>query len=144
LLQPGCELRLYRIDRADNVGLAVGCVERLAIAGDARRLRKSRFQSLTLNNGAQIQIVGPVLLVLGNGFNVNGGTVGSAATPSFLALEIFAGGLTLNNGAKIYGYAAVPSGTVSINSNTQLVGGIAADQLTINNDGKLILSPPGN
>jgi hypothetical protein len=102
------------------------------------------FQSLTLNNGAQIQIVGPVLLVLGNGFNVNGGTVGSAAAPSFLALEIFAGGLTLNNGAKVYGYAAVPSGTVSINGNTQLVGGIAADRLTINNNGKLSLSPPGN
>ncbi len=102
------------------------------------------FQSLTLNNGAQIQIVGPVLLVLGNSFTVNGGTVGSAATPSFLALEIFAGGLTLNNGGKIYGYAVVPSGTVAINGNTRLVGGIAADCLTINNDGKLILSPPGN
>ena len=102
------------------------------------------FQSLTLNNGAQIQIVGPVLLVLGNGFTVNGGTVGSAATPSFLTLEIFTGGLTLNNGAKIYGYATVPSGTVSLNGNTQMVGGLAADHLTINNNGKLILSPPGN
>ena len=102
------------------------------------------FQSLALNNGAQIQIVGPVLLVLGGSLNVNGGTVGSAATPSFLALEIFTGGLTLNNGARIYGYAAVPSGTASINGNTQLVGGIAADHLTINNNGKLILSPPGN
>jgi len=102
------------------------------------------YQSLTINNGAQIQIVGPVLLVLGNGFNVNGGTVGSAATPSFLALEIFAGGLTLNNGAKIYGYAAAPSGTVTIKGNTQLVGGIAADHLTITNNGKLILSPLAN
>ena len=84
------------------------------------------------------------MLVLGNGFGVNGGTVGNAATPSFLELEIFAGGLTLNNGGKIYGYAVVPSGTVSINGNTQLVGGIAADHLTINNSGKLILAQTGN
>jgi len=38
----------------------------------------------------------------------------------------------------------VPSGTVSINGNTQLVGGLAADRLTISNGGKLILSPPEN
>jgi rhamnogalacturonan endolyase len=97
------------------------------------------FQSLTLNNGAQIQLVGPVLLVVANGFSVNGGAIGNSAHPEWLALELFAGDLTLNNGSQIYGYVTAPAGTLRINGNCLITGGGAADRLAINSNGKLLL-----
>jgi autotransporter-associated beta strand protein len=102
------------------------------------------FQSLTLNGSAQIQVVGPVLIVIGNGLSLNGGMVGDAANPQWLTLDIFAGSLTLNNGASIFGYVTVPSGTLTINSNCKMNGGAAADRLTINSQGKLQLNTNGN
>ena len=97
------------------------------------------FQSLTLNGGAQVQIVGPVLLVMGNGFSVNGGAIGNSAHPAWLALEVFAGDLTLNGGGQVFGYVNAQAGTLRINGNCQVTGGVAADGLGIKNDGKLVL-----
>ena len=98
------------------------------------------FQSLTLNNGAQIQVVGPVLVVLANSFTVNGGVVGNSANPPWLTLNLFAGGLTLNNGGRVYGYVTAPAGPLNINSNCQITGGAAADALAIKTNGKLVLN----
>jgi hypothetical protein len=95
------------------------------------------FQNLTLNNGAQVQVVGPVLLVVANGFSVNGGLVGNSAHPAWLALEVFAGDLTLNSGGQVYGYVTALAGTLRINGNCQVTGGGAIDRLTINSNGKL-------
>jgi rhamnogalacturonan endolyase len=97
------------------------------------------FQRFTLNNGAQIQVVGPVLVVLANGFSVNGGAVGNSTNPGWLTLNLFAGGLTLNSGGRVYGYVTAPGGTLTINGNCQVTGGAAADGLTISSNGKLVL-----
>jgi len=97
------------------------------------------FQNLTLNNGAQVQVVGPVLLVVANGFSVNAGVVGNSAHPAWLALEVFAGDLTLNGGGQVFGYVTAPAGALRINGNCQVNGGGAADRLTINSNGKLVL-----
>jgi hypothetical protein len=102
------------------------------------------FQSLTLNGGAQLQVVGPVLIVIANGPGLNGGVMGDAANPQWLTLHIFAGNLTLNNSASIFGYVTVPAGTLTINGNCKVNGGAAADRLTINSQGKLQLSTSGN
>jgi hypothetical protein len=100
------------------------------------------FQSLTLNTGAQLQVIGRVIIVLGNGFSVNGGIVGSSANPAWLTFNIYAGSLSLNQGAIIYGYVTAPAGVVTINGGCQLVGGLASDGLAINSNGWLRLSPP--
>jgi autotransporter-associated beta strand protein len=97
------------------------------------------FQHWTLNNGAQIQVVGPVLVVLASGFSVNGGIVGNSTNPGWLTCNLFAGGLTLNNGGRVCGYITAPAGTLTINSNSQVTGGAAVDGLTINNNGRLVL-----
>jgi hypothetical protein len=97
------------------------------------------FQLLTLNNGAQIQVVGPVLVILANGFSVNGGAIGNSTNPAWLTLNLFAGGLTLNSGGRVYGYVTAPAGTLTINGNCQVTGGAAADGLTISSSGKLVL-----
>jgi rhamnogalacturonan endolyase len=97
------------------------------------------FQQLTLNNTAQIQVAGPVLVVVANGFSVNGGAIGNSTNPAWLTLNLFAGSLTLNNGGRVYGYITAPAGTLTINGNCQVTGGAAADGLTINSNGKLVL-----
>jgi rhamnogalacturonan endolyase len=99
------------------------------------------FQRLTLNGGAQLQVIGRVIIVLGNGLNVNGGTVGNSANPAWLTLNIYTGGLTLNQGANIYGYVTAPAGVVTINGDGQLVGGVASNSLTLNSNSWLRLSP---
>ena len=76
---------------------------------------------------------------MANGFSVNGGAIGNSAHPAWLALEAFAGDLTLNNGSQIYGYVTAPAGTLRINGNCQITGGGAADRLAINSNGKLLL-----
>src|SRR5690606_30622518 len=53
------------------------------------------FQRLTLNGQAQIRVVGPVTVTLTHGFNANG-AVGASGQPSWLQLNIYSGGLTLN------------------------------------------------
>jgi autotransporter-associated beta strand protein len=97
------------------------------------------FQRFTLNGQASIQVVGPVLVVVANGFNVNGGDVGNSVYPAWLTLNIFSGGLTLNSGADVFGYVTLPAGTLTINGNCQLVGGAAANGLTVNSAGRLRL-----
>jgi rhamnogalacturonan endolyase len=100
------------------------------------------FQRLALNSQAQIQVVGPVIVVVANGVSVNGGVIGSADHPAWLTFDVYAGGLTLNGGANVYGYVAAPRGAVVINGNCQIVGGVASDRLTINNNGRLRLPAP--
>src|SRR5262245_44125294 len=100
------------------------------------------FQRLALNNQARIDVMGPVIVVVANGVSVNGGVVGSADHPAWLTFNVYAGGLTLNGGANVYGYVAAPRGAVAINGNCQVVGGLASDRLTINNNGRLRLLAP--
>ncbi|HKE59973.1 MAG TPA: hypothetical protein VKB46_24850, partial [Pyrinomonadaceae bacterium] len=97
------------------------------------------FQTLTLNK-AQLQVVGPVLIVVANNFNVSGGAVGNVANPAWLTLNLFAGGVTLNTGSNLYGYVTAPAGTLMINKNCQVGGGVAVNSLTINSGGRLHLA----
>ncbi|HKQ72721.1 MAG TPA: hypothetical protein VJ810_03265, partial [Blastocatellia bacterium] len=100
------------------------------------------FQRLALNNQAQIQVVGPVIVIVANSISVNGGLIGNADHPVWLTLNIHAGGLTLNGGANVYGYVAGPAGTIVVNGNCQIVGGMASDRLTVNNNGRVRLLAP--
>lgn len=92
------------------------------------------LQGLTLNGNAQLKIVGPVIVRLGNGLSLNG-TVGSSEHPEWLALEFAQGGLTLNGNARVFGQVTAPQGAVIING--ELYGRVSADRLTINGGGLL-------
>lgn len=96
------------------------------------------FQRLTLNGKARFDVVGPVVINLANGFSANG-TLGSARQPAWLTMNIASGGLTLNGEANFHGYVLVPNGTVIINGDSVLVGGVACDRLSVNGDGLLRL-----
>ncbi len=98
------------------------------------------FRSLTLNNGAQLQVLGRVIVVVDTGFSVGGGVVGNSANSAWLTLNLYNGGLSMNQGSTIYGYVTARSGTVTINGACQILGGLASDRLTINSGGLLRLS----
>lgn len=101
------------------------------------------FQHLTLNGQAQFHVVGPVIVIVANAVSANS-PMGNAAHPEWLTLDLFSGGLTLNGSVNVYGYVAAPAGTVTLNGGSQLVGGLAADRLTLNGSSWLrVLSPAG-
>ncbi len=98
------------------------------------------FQNFTLNARAGITVVGPVIVTLAHGMNVNGGAAGASGHPEWLTLNLAAGGVTLNSGAGVFGYVSAPAGTVVVNGHCLLEGGLAADRLTINVNGMLHLA----
>ncbi len=99
------------------------------------------FQSLTLNGQTKIELLGPVVITVKNGFSSNG-TIGKAGNTGWMTLNVHSGGFTLNSGNGFYGCVVAPNGTVIINGNTQFVGGIVADRLTVNGGASLIQVAP--
>jgi autotransporter-associated beta strand protein len=99
------------------------------------------LQSLTLNTGAKLQIVGPVRLRLAASMTVNAGSAGSAEHPEWLELQVANGGLTLNTGAAFRGNITAPNGTILLNSNCSITGRLIADGFTLNG-GNSALSEP--
>jgi rhamnogalacturonan endolyase len=96
------------------------------------------FQTLTLNGSSRITIVGPVVMTLRNGLALSG-SIGDPAHPEWLTLRIASGGVELNSGVTVAGSVIAPSGTVTIDGNSQLIGGVAADRLTLNSSALLTL-----
>ena len=94
------------------------------------------LQGLTLNGNTQVQIAGPVVLLVNTGPSING-NVGSELNPAWLTLKVFSGGVTLNGNIAFHGFVIAPNGPVTINGNSVLDGGVVADRLTINGNGLL-------
>ena len=109
----------------------------LGSAGSAQPVTYN-LQSLSLNGTAQLQIVGPVILNLGGNLILSG-SVGSAARPTWLVLNLASGGLTLNANGSLFGYVTAPAGSVMLGSGAQLIGGLVADRLTLNSNSLLRL-----
>lgn len=89
------------------------------------------LQSLILNNGATLQIAGPVILRIQNSTTLNGGTHGSALHPGWLTLELATASLTLNANTALHAEVLAPAGAITLNHAT-LRGRLSADRLTLN------------
>jgi RHS repeat-associated protein len=92
------------------------------------------LQNLTLNGQSRLDVVGPVILTVANGFTANG-VLGATNNPSRLQLQLVSGGFTLNGGCTVYGNVTAPAGTVIINGNSLLVGMAKCDRLIVNSGG---------
>lgn len=92
------------------------------------------LQNLTLNGQSRLEVVGPVILTVANGFTANG-VLGATNNPSRLQLQLASGGFTLNGGCTVYGNVTTPAGTVIVNGNSLLVGVAQCDRLIINSGG---------
>lgn len=101
------------------------------------------LQGLRLNGGAQIQVVGPVLITLAKGPSLNG-NAGTSDHPEWLILRVASenvvgstDNVTLNGNGNWYGSVIAPTGTVTINGNSQIVGSVICDRLVVNGNGLL-------
>jgi len=120
-----------------NFSASSGTGFKLGIAG-ATQASVYNFQNLTLNGNSTLQVLGPVVINLANGFSANA-PIGASTNPAWLMLNIKSGGFTLNSGCNLYGYLVAPAGTVIINAGTQLIGGVSSAYLTVNGNGLLKL-----
>ena len=94
------------------------------------------LNSLNLNGNSQLQVVGPVTLVLASGLSFNG-QAGSSANPLWLTVKVAAGDVTLNGGSSVSGILIAPNSRVTINGNSQLTGTVLSDELTLNGNSVL-------
>ena len=92
------------------------------------------FQNLTLNGDTRVEVVGPIILTLANGFMGNG-LLGTTDRSSWLQLQLASCGFTLNGGCTVHGSVEAPAGTVIVNGNSCLIGSVKSDRLTINGNG---------
>ena len=102
---------------------------------DATEPSVYHLQSLTLNSGARVQIIGPVIVRLADDVTLNGGSFGEPAHPEWSELEIANGGLTLNSGAIFHGNVTAPKGEVTVGKDATVNGRVTADGLSINGNG---------
>jgi hypothetical protein len=93
------------------------------------------LQKLTLTNGAELRIVGPVALSVAGDVALNDATA-SAIQPEWLVLNVASGDVTLNGDAMLFGDVLAPNGSITINSGT-LTGTVIAGDLKIENNGLL-------
>lgn len=100
------------------------------------------FQNLVLNSGSKVEVAGPVIVVVANGFSLDGASAGDPEHPAWLTLNVYAGGGTLDDRSQVFGYVSAPSGRVTVTGNSKLLGGVAADGLTLNGAVFLDLSVP--
>jgi hypothetical protein len=98
-------------------------------------------QRLTLNGNQPLEIVGPVVLNVAQGFSIHG-SFGSPAHPEWLTVNLPAGDLTLAGNAAFYGAIVAPNGAVTINDNATIHGSVTADALTIGGNGQLTATEP--
>lgn len=95
------------------------------------------FQSLNLNGGAQLKIVGPVILTVHSNININGGVImGNPEHPEWLNLRIYSGNFSINSSAAAYADLTAPNSQVSLNGTFR--GSVVAQRLTINGNGVAI------
>jgi hypothetical protein len=108
------------------------------VLGEAGATEPSTYhlQSLTLNGGSRVEIVGPVIVVLAGGLSLNNVTF-SDHPVEWLMLKLASGGLTLNGGVRLPGSVIAPSGTVTLNGSSTLRGTIKADRLIVNGNATL-------
>jgi hypothetical protein len=99
------------------------------------------LQALTVNSGARLEIVGPVILTLASGVSFNA-SAGDAAHPEWLTLRLAAGGVTLNSSVTLDALVLVPAGTITVNGNARLIGRVECDRLVINSSGVLQETAP--
>ncbi len=107
----------------------------LGVAG-ASQPSLYNLESLKLNDGTHLQVVGPIIIITKSGVTLNG-PVGAENNPAWLTLKVASGDVTLNGGSALYGVVNAPSSTITINRNSRLIGNIVCDRLTVNTGGLL-------
>lgn len=101
------------------------------------------IQSLNLNSGSDIKIVGKVIITISNGINLSTGSVlGNSVHPEWLQLQFSSGDLNANSGSYVYAQLVNPTGSVTFNAGSIFNGSVTARTLTVNSNGVIFSLPP--
>ncbi|MBI3568688.1 MAG: hypothetical protein HY084_10875 [Gemmatimonadetes bacterium] len=103
------------------------------VLGSAGATTPSRYdlRHLTLNGKAVLKVVGPVVVTVAEDLSVDG-SAGSPANPAWLTLRVAQGDFTVNGNASVAAVVLAPKGKVTVNGGSTFIGGLAADELTVN------------
>jgi hypothetical protein len=96
------------------------------------------FQSINVNGGGQISVVGPVIVTVDTNLVMNGHS-GTLANPLWFDLRLARCGVTLNGNVILAAMVTAPSGGVTINGGSRIEGGVICDTLTLNGNALLRL-----
>lgn len=118
-----------------NLTINSGSGVKLGIAGETTPVTYN-FNIFTVNSNSQIQIVSPVVINLGAGLTLNA-NAGIIENPEWLKLNVSSGNFTLNSNSNLYGGVIAPNSIITINSGTTLIGNVVCKKLIVNSGGLL-------
>jgi type II secretory pathway pseudopilin PulG len=103
------------------------------------------FDSLTLNSGGDVVIVGRVILNLRNGFNLSNGAIfGNSANPDWLQINVWNANVNVASGSSVYGRIFAPNNTIAFNNGSVLNGSVSARTLELNSTSVVFSLSPVN
>jgi hypothetical protein len=104
------------------------------------------FRKLELKSDAVLDVVGPVIVTLGEDLKLDDVLVGNPGHPEWLTLRLVSHGLELKEGTRVFAAVAAPRGEVTVGNRAELTGEVASARLTVRRNGVLSLraAPPDN
>jgi type II secretory pathway pseudopilin PulG len=103
------------------------------------------FDSLTLNSGGDVVIVGRVIINLRNGFNLSNGAVfGNSDHPDWLQINVWNANVNVASGSSVYGRIFAPNNTIAFNNGSILNGSVSARTLELNSTSVVFSLSPAN
>ncbi len=104
------------------------------------------FDSLTLNSGGDVVIVGRVILNIRNSFALSNGAVfGNVDRPDWLQINVWSSSyINVASGSSVYGRIFAPRNTIAFNNGSTLNGSVSANNLQLNSSSVVFSLSPAN
>jgi type II secretory pathway pseudopilin PulG len=104
------------------------------------------FDSLTLNSGGDVVIVGRVILNIRNSFALSNGAVfGNVNRPDWLQINVWSSSnINVASGSSVYGRIFAPNNTIAFNNGSTLNGSVSARGLDLNSSSVVFSLSPAN
>jgi type II secretory pathway pseudopilin PulG len=104
------------------------------------------FDSLTLNSGGDVVIVGRVILNIRNSFALSNGAVfGNVDRPDWLQINVWSSSnVNVASGSSVYGRIFAPNATIAFNNGSTLNGSVSARVLDLNSSSVVFSLSPAN
>jgi hypothetical protein len=112
------------------------------VLGKAGSVRPERydFESLELREGAEIDLVGPVVITVGQVAKLSG-RIGRPDLPQWLDLRIAGGAVDVVEGAAIHGAVYAPRSEVRLKAKGEVRGWVGGERVVIEAGGRVAAAP---
>jgi type II secretory pathway pseudopilin PulG len=104
------------------------------------------FDSLTLNSGGDVVIVGRVILNIRNSFALSNGAIfGNVDRPDWLQINVWSSSsINVASGSSVYARIFAPRNTIAFNNGSTLNGSVSANNLQLNSSSVVFSLSPAN